>query len=429
MAKFDVVESWLDNVAYSHSKSVNTRDQYKRRLQLFCDFIEKSPKQILAEYEGMSEREFRRRYAQYVRGLIGDLTNRNLASTTITGIVVATKSFFKYNDLPLAFVPSGKNRVQYHNRDLSKEEILQILKVSNVRDSGFFCMMAQTGLRPHTLANLKRKHIEPEFSQGIIPCKVEVPEEISKGKFGAYFTFMSEETINYLKAYFIRRGHMEPEDWLFTKAGSTDQINSKSMSGIFCRTVEKLKNQGLIDFVQRSYGKPRTVRLYGLRKFFRKYAGHVGVEYVNFWMGHKTNYKAPHIPASDTHYFSREDVEFQRQLYERIAMPNLRLDSATPTEREAEIVDLRKKNEYLLRQIERLQPIIDYLGRLETPQDRLSFLQKLGEASTITLEVKDGNYSFTTVSENNPGSPVMNLAHVEKKGKVQRSTKIRYAEQ
>ena len=388
MVKFDIVQSWLDNVAYSHSDSINTRDQYPRRLALFCEFVEKSPEQIVADYRGMNEREVRRRYAQYIKALIVDMRKKKLASTTISGVVTAIKSFFKYNDLPLAFVPLGKNRVKYHNRDITKAEIVQILKVSNARDRAFFCMMSQSGLGPERLSLLKRKHIEPEFTQGIIPCKIDVPEEIAKGEYGAYFTFMPEETIKYLKAYFITRRTMTPGDWLFTNLGTTEQINTKSMSGIFSRIIKKMSEKGLIEIEQRAYGKPRSVRLYNLRKFFRKMAGHAGVEYVNFWMGHKANYKAPHIPASDEHYFSREDVEFQRRLYEQKAMPDLRLESATPTEREAEIIDLRKKNEYLMGQIERLQPIIDSLDRFENPNELLMLLE--GKTSNVKLRVKEG---------------------------------------
>ena len=60
-------------------------------------------------------------------------------------------------------------------------------------------------------------------------------------------------------------------------------------------------------------------------------------------MGHKTNYKAPHIPASDVHYFSREDVEFQRELYREKAMPHLRIETSTPTETDKTIKNLEEK--------------------------------------------------------------------------------------
>jgi len=116
-----------------------------------------------------------------------------------------------------------------------------------------------------------------------------------------------------------------------------------------------------MDFEQKEEGKPRSVRLYNLRKFFRKYAGQAGVEYVNFWMGHKTNYKAPHIPASDVHYFSREDAEFQRQLYKERAMPFVRLETATPSE----------TDKIISKQAEEIERLKDRIYELERKENEM----------------------------------------------------------
>jgi integrase len=355
MEKFNVVQAWIDNVAYSHSKSENTGVEYQRLLRNFCDFIGKTPQQILDDYEDMRDRDYRRKYAQYVRALVSKMQNEGYAPNSIKNQVSVVQSFFKYNDLPLGHVPIGRKKIVYHNRDITKEEIQTILEVSRPRDKAFFCMMAQSGLRPDTLCSLRIKHIEPEFSKGIIPCKIEVPEELAKGEFGAYFTFMGEESVKYLKAYLATRPNIGPEDYLFASHGTDKRTNPKSVSSLFMRSIEKLKAKGIMEFEQKQKNKPRTVRLYNLRKYFRKEAGKAGIEYVNFWMGHKTDYQASHIPSSDVHYFSREDVEFQRQLYAEKAMPHLRLETRTPDEREVEIVELRKQLEERDKKMETLE--------------------------------------------------------------------------
>jgi len=348
MEKFDVVESWIDNVAYSHSKSESTGCRYRYYLEAFCGFIGLTPQQIVEEYEAAKdERALRRKYARYLQNFISQMNRKGYAINTIRTYTMGIKSFFKYTDLPLSYVPIARNRITFHNRDITKEEIQQIMEVSKPRDKAFFAMMTQGGLRPHTLCRLRLKHVEPDFSEGIIPCKVEVPEEIAKGEFGAYFTFMGEESVRYLKAYLATRANTEPEHYLFTSYGVDKKANSKSMSKTFVKAIETLKKKGLMDFEQKEKGKPRTVRLYNLRKFFRKYASQAGIEYVNFWMGHKTNYKAPHIPSSDAHYFSREDVETQRQLYGEKAMPFLRIETATPSETEQTIKQLEQTMEKL----------------------------------------------------------------------------------
>ena len=382
MEKFDVVESWIDNVAYSHSKSESTGCRYRYYLEAFCGFIGLTPQQIVEEYEAAKdERALRRKYARYLQNFISQMNRKGYAINTIRTYTMGIKSFFKYTDLPLSYVPIARNRITFHNRDITKEEIQQIMEVSKPRDKAFFAMMTQGGLRPHTLCRLRLKHVEPDFSEGIIPCKVEVPEEIAKGEFGAYFTFMGEESVRYLKAYLATRANTEPEHYLFTSYGVDKKANSKSMSKTFVKAIETLKKKGLMDFEQKEKGKPRTVRLYNLRKFFRKYASQAGIEYVNFWMGHKTNYKAPHIPSSDAHYFSREDVETQRQLYGEKAMPFLRIETATPSETEQTIRQLEQTMEKLRQEnLELTQKLNSHMLSNNQVQELLRRIEKLEQA-------------------------------------------------
>ena len=394
MKRFNVVEAWLDNVAYAHSESAYTKSNYTRFLNKFCSMTDTTPEQIIRDYERMTDRVFRRRYAQYLRALIADMTHSGYASASITAAVVAVKSFFKYNDLPLAFVPVGQNKVTYHNRDITKSEVVQILKMSSPRDRAFFCMMAQSGLRPATLCGLKLKHVElDEVIKLGRAAEIEVPEEIAKGKYGAYFSFMGEESQSYLRSYLLTRRNIGPESWLFSLQGVEHKCNSKSMSGIFSRTVRIMKEKDLIDFELNTEGKPSEIRLYCLRKFFRKYASHAGVEYVNFWMGHKTDYKAPHIPASDVHYFSREDVEFQRRIYEEKAMPDLKLETFTPKEEIAQLKRLERELEKKDREIgelrngmTKLEPLMEFVNGFENEEALQGFLNMIRNRSLNIVE-------------------------------------------
>ena len=375
MPKFDAVEAWLANVAYSHSKSEATEESYRFGLKSFCRFLGCTPQQILDEYEAMNDRSFRRKYAMLLRAYIAELSKTDYTVATIQVKVTPVKSFFKYNDLPLGYVPVAQKKVTYHNRDITKREIMAVLSISRVRDKAAYVMMAQSGQRPVTLCRLKRKHIEPDFSKGVLPCCVKVPEELAKGQFGAYFSFMGEESIKYLRFYFEKRGVVGPEDYIFTNQGLTQPLSRKSISNLFSFALEKLKAKDIIEFEQQP-GKPRELRLYCLRKWFRKNAGNAGVEYVNFWMGHKTNYKAPHIPASDDHYFSREDVEFQRILYRDNAMPFLRLEAENPTEIEQTITGLREQINDLKKELDRRDTLaLQALELLNNPKVR-DFLKR-----------------------------------------------------
>jgi DNA-directed RNA polymerase subunit L len=106
------------------------------------------------------------------------------------------------------------------------------------------------------------------------------------------------------------------------------------MSRAFRLAARKLEKSGAIEYEIRE-GKPSELRLYNLRKFFRKYANQMGVENVSYLMRHT-------VRGSDPNY-KPQDPEFYRELYALEAMPFLRLETATPTETEKTIVELKNQ--------------------------------------------------------------------------------------
>jgi integrase len=335
--QFDVVESWIDSVSYSHSNSQGTAKEYKNVFNKFCKFIGKNPQQILDECNAQDERVFKRQYAALVKAWISALGREGCTNGTICTRVGIVKSFFKYNDLPLGFVPVAVGGVVYHNRDVEKEEIEMIINASPPRERAFYAVMAQSGLRPNTIVQLRLKHLEPDFSVGRIPYKIEVPKEITKGKYSSYYSFIGPEAIKHLRNYLNVRGTLTPESLLFTEYGSNDKPASTfSLSKCYAKTIRKLKAKGVLKFEQKAYNKPAELRLYSLRKYFRKMAGAMGFEYVQFMMGHIVK------AGCDENYRPR-DPEFYRKLYEEKAMPFLRISAATPTETESVIEDQRQK--------------------------------------------------------------------------------------
>jgi integrase len=347
--EYDVVESWIDSVAASHSNSSETAYKYRHTLKLFCDFIGKTAKEIVADIEVIDDRQFRKRYTPLVNGFRSQLS-KSYAKGTVSSMMGAIKSFFKYNSLPLEFVPQTRIVVSYHNRDITREEIQEILSISAPRSRAFFCMMAQSGLRPETLCNLKLKHVEPDFSKDMIPCKVDVPQELAKGQYRAYFTFMGEESVKYLKAYLQTRPALTSEDYLFAQVASSGAsvdsaraklpASPKSFSSIFKEALQKLKKKGAIDYEIRENGKPSELRLYTLRKFFRKFANQAGFELVQFWMGHI-------VRSGVEESYRPNDPKWHRDEYTKKAMPYLRFEVATPDENASVIMEQAKEIEEL----------------------------------------------------------------------------------
>jgi antitoxin component of RelBE/YafQ-DinJ toxin-antitoxin module len=200
-----------------------------------------------------------------------------------------------------------------------------------------------------------------------VPCKIEVPREITKGKYGRYVTFIGPDAIKYMKQYFSTRTDLAPNSLLFcSHSDPSKPANVKDLSRAFKLAARKLEKTGAIDFEIRR-GKPSELRFYTLRKFFRKQAHQMGFENVNYLMGHT-------VRGSDANY-RPQDPEFYRKLYEEKAMPFLRLETATPTETEKTIAELKKQLEERDKQvetmrvtIEKIQPLVEFVNSFETPQ-------------------------------------------------------------
>jgi len=381
MDKFSIVENWLSTVSYSHSDSEQTRAVYVTQFQKFLDFVQKTPEQIVKEYERSSDRKFKRTYAQYLMALIRELQKKNYAPSSVSSVVNTVKSFFKYNDLPLGFIPSGSNLIQFHNRDIEKNEVVEILRLCNVRDRAFLCMLTQSGLRPSTIAKLRIKDVEKILEQDTpIPCKIKVRQENTKGMYAEYFSFMGEESVSYLKDYLKTKSKvLTDEDYLFTKFGEQYEekpLNPGILTHIFERITKRLKDKGVLSFKTSTKEMPietkahehlrghitrSELRLYNLRKYFRKYAGQAGPDYVNFWMGHTSSL------GVDLHYFSK-DAELHRKIYQEKAMPHLRLETATVSESQTAINELTQR---LTQKDSEIKELKEQLLEFKTTQERL----------------------------------------------------------
>ena len=329
----------------------------------------KTADNILAEYEASDDRTFKRLYAQHIRAWISKLNKEGLTNTSIKVMVGAVKSFFRYNDLPLGLVPQAMDSVVYHNKDIAREEISQILAVSKPRERAFFAVMAQSGLRPYTMAKLRMKNLEDLDK---IPCMITVPREIAKGKYGSYVTFMGADGAKHLKQYLVTRTALGPESYVFCAHDDPNKpVNTKDMSRAFKIAAHRLEQTGAMKFEVRK-GKPSEIRFYTLRKFFRKQAALMGFENVQYLMGHT-------VKGSDNNY-KPQDPEFYRKIYEEKAMPNLRLESKHPAETEHLIVEQAKQIEDLRRENEELKAKMSQLavqtGSLETLLKRVQDLER-----------------------------------------------------
>jgi hypothetical protein len=187
-----------------------------------------------------------------------------------------------------------------------------------------------------------------------------------------------------MKQYFSTRTDLAPNSLLFcSHSDPSKPANVKDLSRAFKLAARKLEKTGAIDFEIRR-GKPSELRFYTLRKFFRKQAHQLGFENVNYLMGHT-------VRGSDADY-KPQDPEFYRKLYAEKAMPFLRLETATPTETEKTIAELKKLLEEkdkemgaMKETIVKIQPLVEFVNSFRAPKDLKAILDGLRDDYMIQL--------------------------------------------
>jgi len=169
-------------------------------------------------------------------------------------------------------------------------------------------MMLESGVRPDNLLNLRYRHIKADFEADKVPMRIVIPQALTKDKVGDRWSFIGEDAFNCLKEYLSLRKEINDDDFIFQKEkfrNGKGRMTESAISNIFRETVLKL---GLTD--EGEYSKPKQLRLYTLRKYFRNTIK-ADSGYREFWMLHSL--------GTDQHYISRDIEEHRRRYKEAYA--------------------------------------------------------------------------------------------------------------
>jgi integrase len=231
-------------------------------------------------------------------------------------------SFFHNFDIPFKPIRIRHPFVQYHNRDITKEEIVKILNHSCVRNRAIYLMLYETGMRPETAVKLRWKHIKEDFIARRVPMKIKLTSDILKCRVSERFVFIGEMGFEALSQYLMTERHLplKDDDFVFvTTKPYGVPIGTHGISQAFNVLVLKLKLAEPRGKVTKDgkMNKPKELRLYTLRKAFSKFmAVKVDRVLVEYWLGHT---------STATHDIS-EDPEYHRKLYAQ-GYPELRLEA------------------------------------------------------------------------------------------------------
>jgi len=307
------INIWLGKVAGSEE----TKNSYLLRIQNFGKYIKErygldieTLKEAYreAKYKGEMEREkFKDRLQDAIEeylAYIKTLNYSNMHEKVIASIIASyVKKGCGIKDIEIT-IPR-RAYPKWHNRDITKEEIRKILEHSSLRDKVFFLMMCESGLRPSTLLQLRYRHIKEDYEKNIIPMRIVLPSALLKDRIPDRFTFVGEDSVKLLREYLSTRT-LDDNTLIFAperpKSVKREQITEEAMSQKFNRLVLKLK----LD-IPTQKGKPKSLRLYCLRKYFWNNMK-CDTSFKSYWFCHK---------SIDDHYITTTDIERHREEYRK----------------------------------------------------------------------------------------------------------------
>jgi len=172
LQQYETVRTWINKKC----GSLETAKYYIPNLMKFCELHNTNPNEIVKEWKRIrydwKERErFLDEWSEKIENYYASM---NFAPLTKLGKISSVISFFRSYKIPIEVQTNRHTYVKYHNRDIHRDELKRILDHSDLREKTFFLVMAESGLRPSTLVQLKYRDIREDFENGTIPMKINV---------------------------------------------------------------------------------------------------------------------------------------------------------------------------------------------------------------------------------------------------------------
>lgn len=211
------VKFWLDSLP-SKSGPHSTKYVWLHHLKRFCDWIGKSPDQLIEERKhdnGCEDERVKHRAEMKVKQFIKHLEEQGLSANTRNSYFMAIRNFYKRNYYELHFFRGdgpGNQTVQEGTRAASKEDIRKMLEVSNPRVRALLLFIKDTGLAEADVAKLKLKDLGVKDASQIFQLEAPVSLVLRRKKTGNLtMTFMGKESFEALKTTLRIRQQGSPE--------------------------------------------------------------------------------------------------------------------------------------------------------------------------------------------------------------------------
>ncbi|MGD0494710.1 MAG: site-specific integrase [Candidatus Bathyarchaeia archaeon] len=284
------------HLLFNRTGSQFTLYEYVDDFNCFCRWIKAEPDQLMSrcrKSNGDANPKGIARMTSALDEYIDQLQAKNLSPTTIRSRLKNITSVFRINGVGLR-LPYGLSVWNlYNERAPSREELIKILDLADLRERVIITTLAVSGLRVGTLLRLQYRHVKDDLERDIIPIHIHVESELIKGKRRSYDTFLNDEASECLRAYFKARK-------IGTKKIPPEQIRDESPLIRTCRckqvktvavtTVHQMIHNlyvrtGLLE--KNSLRRRYELRTHSFRRFFRTQMASLEVDpdCIDFMMG------------------------------------------------------------------------------------------------------------------------------------------------
>jgi site-specific recombinase XerD len=280
------------------SGSLESCYTYTANVQKYAVWLGCSPDMIIADVKPVGSIPDPARVQNHI-GFVNDylawLQDEGLKAGSVVNCIKSVKTFYRVNGVKVELSERLSRRVVYKDRSPTAEELVKVLDVADLRQKVIVSLLALGGFREGTLSKLKYRHVREDIEKNISPLHVDVPIELTKGKYEAYSTFVGAEAEYYLRLYLDdrRKGNSrrKPEDLTDDSPLIRDE-HKVEPQGITPKQIRRIVHglyvkAGIVQHFEGHY----DVRAHSLRKYFKTQLLALGVQpdYVDYWMGHKLN--------------------------------------------------------------------------------------------------------------------------------------------
>ena len=308
----ELIKEWLSGIEAAPS----TRRNFIQSMKFYTNFAGKTPEQLIEEAEEevksgilMRKRKIKRYLLEFREYLKKE---RKVAPKTLHNHMVAVKSFYRSFDIDLPNLNRkkdfGNRELEENNKRLSKDDIREMLKFTDVRSKAIILLMSSSGLAENEVMNLRYG----SFKEGLDESTGITTLKLRRRKTRVDFiTFTSPEATKAIMDYIDYRNRKPKrddkksiqtwekhrinteEDYLFIKKDvpddylrDHDETKRKMRRGAFIQIFRQIaKKMGN----ETGFGVWQVVRPHNLRKFFNTQLlnGGADIFFVDFLMGHQ----------------------------------------------------------------------------------------------------------------------------------------------